>query len=401
MVEENGFERLTNVNNKGNNRLGKNILVSFLSGVIGASLVIGICFGAPKIRTQLLDNNTEPVQSSKIETVSNNSTQNLSAVSLQNYSDTAIGVAEKVLPSIVGIEIEYGVNSYFGTSKATATGSGIIISEEGHILTNNHVVSSEETSSNNFYQVTEAKSIKVKLYNDETLYDATIVGKDDVTDLAVIKIEKTGLIAAEIGNSDSIKVGEFVMAVGNPQGLSTSVSSGIVSAVNREITTENQKYTVIQTDAAINEGNSGGALVNSKGQVIGVNTLKLSGTGIEGIGFAIPINSTTDIAKQLIEHNKVIRPYIGIVGMDLDEKTAKRYNLVEGVYVKSVEDFTAAQKSGIKAGDVIVELEGKKITSVEELNSVKFEHKIGDTLKLKIFRNGEYNDIDLTLEEQP
>ena len=399
-MEGNEFSDFKSVSrSKKNYGYGKLVIISLISGIVGGSLAIGICFGVPKIKNQLLNDNEVPIQSTKLETSS--VTQNLTAVSLQNYSDTAMNVAEKVLPSIVGIEIEYNVNSYFGASKATASGSGIIISEDGYILTNNHVVSSEDTSSNYFYQVTEAKSIKVKLYNDETLYDATIVGKDDVTDLAVIKIDKSGLIAAEIGGSDSVKVGEFVMAVGNPQGLSTSVSSGIVSAVNREITAENQKYTVIQTDAAINEGNSGGALVNSKGQVIGVNTLKLSGTGIEGLGFAIPINSTTDIAKQLIEYNKVIRPYIGIEGIALDERTADRYNLVQGVYVRTVEDFTAAQKSGIKSGDVITEIEGKTVTSVEEINNIKFDHKIGDILKLKVYRDGQYKDIELTLEEQP
>ena len=188
-MEDNGFSNFKNVNsNSKNYGFGKLVIISLISGIVGGSLVIGTCLGVPKIRTQLFNNNVT-TESQKSE--SNNVTQNLTAVSLQNYSDTAINVAEKVLPSIVGIEIEYGVNSYFGTSKATASGSGIIISEDGNILTNNHVVSSENTSSNNFYQVTEAKSIKVKLYNDDTLYDATIVGKDDVTDLAVIKIEKT------------------------------------------------------------------------------------------------------------------------------------------------------------------------------------------------------------------
>lgn len=385
------------------NSLIQTVGVTLISGCVGASLVIGTFLCVPQLRTKLFDNNeteiTEKMQ--KVDQNSSNIEQNLTAISLQEYSDTAVGVAAKVLPSIVGIKIEYNVNSYFGKGTATATGSGIIISEDGNILTNNHVVSSEASNSGNYYQVTEAKSIKVKLYNDETLYDATIVGKDDITDLAVIKIDKTGLVAAEIGDSDSVKVGEFAMAIGNPQGLSTSVTCGIISAVNREITADSQKYTVIQTDAAINSGNSGGALVNSKGQVIGVNTLKLSGTGVEGIGFAIPMNSTTDIVKQLIEHNKVLRPYIGIEGISLNEKTAERYNLVEGVYVRTVEDFTAAQKAGVKSGDVITEIDGKKVTSVDEINNIKLEHKIGDLLTLKIYRNKEYKTIELALEEQP
>ena len=170
----------------------------------------------------------------------------------------------------------------------------------------------------------------------------------------------------------------------------------------REVTdSDGKKFTLIQTDAAINSGNSGGALVNGEGKVIGINTLKLSGTGIEGMGFAIPINSTTDITSQLIQYSKVKRPYIGISGVDLDEKTAKVYNLVVGVYVKSIEDFSAAEKAGVKVGDVIVEADGKKITSMNELNEIKNSHKIGDELKIKVNRNNKTEELTLTLGEQP
>jgi serine protease Do len=283
---------------------------------------------------------------------------------------------------------------------ATATGSGIIISEDGYILTNNHIVAT--TSSESYYEVSEATKVTVTLFNDETEYEAKIVGKDEQTDLAVIKIEKNGLSKAEFADSDSIKVGEFAMAVGNPLGMQSSVTCGIISAVNREVTdSEGKKFTLIQTDASINSGNSGGALVNSEGKVIGINTLKLSGTGIEGMGFAIPINSTTDITSQLIQYSKVKRPYIGITGLDLNEQMAKTYKLVVGVYVKSVEDFSAAEKAGIKAGDVIVEAEGKKITKMDELNEIKNSHKIGDEIKIKVNRNGEEKELTVTLGEQP
>ena len=192
------------------------------------------------------------------------------------------------------------------------------------------------------------------------------------------------------------------MAVGNPLGMQSSITCGVVSAVNREVTdSDGKKFTLIQTDAAINSGNSGGALVNGEGKVIGINTLKLSGTGIEGMGFAIPINSTTDITSQLIQYSKVKRPYIGISGVDLDEKTAKVYNLVVGVYVKSIEDFSSAEKAGVKVGDVIVEADGKKITSMNELNEIKNSHKIGDELKIKVNRNNKTEELTLTLGEQP
>ena len=240
------------------------------------------------------------------------------------------------------------------------------------------------------------------MFNDDTEYEAKIVGKDEQTDLAVIKIEKTGLPKAEFADSDNIKVGEFAMAVGNPLGMQSSITCGVVSAVNREVTdSEGKQFTLIQTDAAINSGNSGGALVNSEGKVIGINTLKLSGTGIEGMGFAIPINSTTDITSQLIQYSKVKRPYIGISGMDLNEQTAKANNLVVGVYVKSIEDFSAGEKAGIKIGDVIIEADGQKITKMDELNKIKNSHKIGDEMKIKVNRNGQEKDLTITLGEQP
>ena len=384
---------------------GKTVILPFVSGVVGCSVVLGTCFGVPSIRSKLINN-----FSSNISTSNSSSTQSngyVTQTSLSNYSDTAVYAANKILPSIVGIKIEYTVNtqSFFGrssSSTATASGSGIIISDDGYILTNNHVVSSSTSESNSYYQITDAGKVTVTLFGDETEYEAKIVGQDEQTDLAVIKIEKTGLTKAEFADSDSVKVGEFAMAVGNPVNMNSTVTTGIISAVNRKITDSDGKtYTCIQTDAAINSGNSGGALVNSEGKVIGINTLKHSGTGIEVIGFAITINSTTDITSQLIQYSKVKRPFIGISGIDLNAETAKTYNLVEGVYVKSVEDFSAAEKAGLKAGDVIIEVEGKSIKTMDELNEVKNSHKIGDELKLKINRNGTEKEITLTLGEQP
>ena len=384
---------------------GKTVILPFVSGVVGCSVVLGTCFGVPSIKSKLINN-----FSSNISTSNSSSTQSngyVTQTSLSNYSDTAVYAANKILPSIVGIKIEYTVNtqSFFGrssSSTATASGSGIIISDDGYILTNNHVVSSSTSESNSYYQITDAGKVTVTLFGDETEYEAKIVGQDEQTDLAVIKIEKTGLTKAEFADSDDVKVGEFAMAVGNPVNMTSTVTTGIVSAVNRKITDSDGKtYTCIQTDAAINSGNSGGALVNAQGKVIGINTLKLSGSGIEGIGFAIPINSTTDITSQLIQYSKVKRPFIGISGIDLDETTAKKYNLVVGIYVKSVEDFSSAEKGGLKAGDVIIEADGKSIKSMDELNEIKNSHQIGDTIKLKVNRNGSEKEITLTLGEQP
>ena len=396
---------------KSKSGFGRSVVLPFCSGVIGCVVVIGTCFGVPSIRSKILNNTSNTIINNTSSSTSSNNGY-VSQINLSNYSDTAVYAANKILPSIVGIKLEYTVNNsmlqIFGksaSSTATATGSGIIISEDGYILTNNHVVSSSTSSSNSnssYYQVSEASKLTVTLFNDDTEYEAKIVGKDEQTDLAVIKIEKTGLSKAEFADSDSIKVGEFAMAVGNPIGMQSSVTCGIVSAVNREVTdSDGKQYTLIQTDAAINSGNSGGALVNSEGKVIGINTLKLSGTGIEGMGFAIPINSTTDITSQLIQYSKVKRPYIGITGIDLNEETAKTYNLVTGVYVKSVEDFSSGEKAGIKAGDVIIEADGSKVSTMDDLNKIKNSHKIGDEMNVKVNRNGQEKKLTLSLGEQP
>ena len=373
-----------------------------MSGIVGCGVVLGTCFGIPTIRSQILN----------INHASNTNTNNINSgyvnqTSLTNYSDTSIYAANKILPSIVGIKVEYNVNSLismFGRqtqqSTATASGSGIIISDDGYILTNNHIVAT--TSSESYYEVSEATKLTVTLFNDTNEYEAKIIGTDEQTDLAVIKIEKTGLSKAEFADSDNIKVGEFAMAVGNPLGMQSSITCGVISAVNREVTdSDGKKFTLIQTDAAINSGNSGGALVNSEGNVIGINTLKLSGTGIEGMGFAIPINSTTDITYQLMQYSKVKRPYVGITGMDLNEQTAKANHLVVGIYVKSVDDFSAGEKAGIKIGDVIIEADGQKIKTMDELNKIKNAHQIGDELKIKVSRNAQEKELTIILGEQP
>ena len=384
---------------------GRGVLLPFFSGVVGCALVVGTCFGIPSIKEKIL--NTD-----NLLTINNSNSSTLNAgyvsqTSLSNYSDTSVYAANKILPSIVGIKVEYNVNSLlstFGrqtqTSTATASGSGIIISDNGYILTNNHIVAT--SSSELYYEVSEATKVIVTLFNDDTEYEAKIIGTDEQTDLAVIKIEKTGLSKAEFADSDNIKVGEFAMAVGNPLDMQSSITCGVISAVNREITdSDGKKFTLIQTDAAINSGNSGGALVNSEGKVIGINTLKLYGTGIEGMGFAIPINSTTDITSQLIQYSKVKRPYIGISGMDLNEQTAKANKLVVGIYVKSIDDFSAAEKGGLKPGDVIIEADGKKLATMDELNSIKNSHKIGDEMKIKVNRNGQEKELTIILGEQP
>ena len=385
---------------KSNGGAGSRVFVPFISGVLGASLVLGVCFGVPNIRVKLLSNssNSDISTNSSGLLESNNNTQVADFINLTEYSETAVGVANKVLPSVVGISITYNVNTIFGSSKAEASGSGIIISEDGYILTNNHVVSNQ--SSNGYYQLQEANSLKVHLYDDPTEYDATIIGTDSYSDLAVLKIEKDGLTPATRGNSNDIKVGEFAMAIGNPLGMDSSVTCGIISAVNREVTSEDgNTYVAIQTDAAINSGNSGGALVNAKGEVIGINTLKLSGNGVEGIGFAIPISTTTEIVNQLIEFQSVKRPFIGIIGTTVDQSSIEKYGFPKGVYVRTIEEGSPTANSDLKVGDIITKLNGEDVNSIEQLNRIKNTHAIGDTITLTVSRNGEELEINVTLAE--
>lgn len=384
---------------------GKTIALPFVSGIVGATLVLGICFSVPNIKNNIVGStNTVRDNNSNI----NYNNVNLDLVSLSDISDTGVAVAQKVLPSIVGISVEYSVNSLFSRNPSTATaeGSGVIISSDGYILTNNHVIdTSSSTSSSSYYEVNKASKIQVYLYNDDTPYDAKIVGTDEQTDLAVIKIDKTDLTAAELGDSDTVQVGEWCMSVGNPLGMRSTVCQGSISALNRQITdTEGKTYTVMQTDAAINEGNSGGALVNSKGQVIGINTLKASGEGVEGLGFAIPINSTKEIYSDLIQYNKVKRPYIGITGSDITEETVEAnptFDLKVGAYVRSVDDYSPAEKAGIKVGDIITQADGQTVENMDDLNEIKNSHQIGDKMNLTIYRDGSETTVELTLAEQP
>ena len=377
------------------NGFGKNVFLPFISGVVGATLVVGTCFVVPSVKEKIIN-----AKSYTTSTSAGTSSENpLNLINISDYSNTSIAVAEKVLPSVVGITVTYQVNSIFGATSGDATGSGIIISEDGYILTNNHVISSESSSS--FYAISEATDIKVNIYNDKESYKATVVGTDAYTDLAVLKIDKTGLTPAVLGNSDESKVGEYVMAIGNPLEMDYSVTTGIISAINREVQSEGTTYLAIQTDAAINSGNSGGALVNANGEVIGINTLKLSGNGVEGIGFAIPISSTTSIINQLIEFKEVKRPYIGIAGSSVDETLTKKYNIPQGIYVDEIQKDSPAEKGGLQVGDIIIKIEDTEVKSVNELNRIKNTHNIGDKITLTIIRDNQEQKVEIILTETP
>lgn len=390
---ENDFVQKFNYSKNSNRKqIATTVVASFVSAVVGGACALGVYVGLNKEPAKALE--TSKTNTGSIVETSN---PNLSQVSLTNYSDTAIYAAQKALPSMVSISVEYDVN-YMGMKKPVAgSGSGVILSEDGYILTNNHVISSADSSS--FYQISDAKSIKVKIYGDDTEYSAEIIGTDSQTDLAVLKIDKTGLTPAELGDSSSVQIGEFVLAIGNPYNLDYSVTAGIISALNREMTVENTTYNVIQADCAINSGNSGGALVNSKGEVIGITTLKLAGDGIEGVSFAIPVNETVPIYKELIEKGKISRPFVGISGIDLDEATAIRNGLTKGIYVDSVVSGSGAEDAGIMAGDVIVSFDGKDVSTMDELNAIKNTKNIGDKIEIKLYRKSELKTFTITLKE--
>lgn len=323
-------------------------------------------------------------------------------------------IVDEIMPSVVGIsstfEVEYKNTNSFSpwgwgfqtqpeTRELVGTGTGIVMTGDGYIVTNAHVVYDEE------YDAGEAKEVSV-LFSDEKEYDAKIIAFDVETDLAVLKIDASGFTPATFGNSDELRVGEIVIAVGNPLGfeLFGSVTSGIVSALNRQISINEKNMTLIQTDAAINEGNSGGPLLNSCGQVIGINSAKMSSSygkaSVEGLGFAIPINDAKTIIDDLISKGYVSgRPQIGISTVDITETYSSYLGLPMGVYVRMVAEGGAAEQAGIKEGDIIIGINDEAITTVDELNNIKNQFKAGDTVTLKIYRNGQDIDISIVLQD--
>lgn len=312
-------------------------------------------------------------------------------------------IVNKVMPSVVGVSstFEYQVSYGFGqtaTQSGTGTGTGIVMTADGYIITNAHVIYDED------YGL--AKSVSVMLV-DESEYEASIVGYDTEADIAVLKIQADNLTPAEFGNSDDLEVGELVIAIGNPLGfeLFGSVTSGIVSALNRDIDINEKQMTLIQTDAAINSGNSGGPLVNSYGQVIGINSAKMSSNygsaSVEGLGFAIPITDAKTIIDDLIQYGYVTgRPQIGITGEDITESMASYYQVPVGVYVRFMDSEGAAAKAGVQIGDIIVAINDVPVTTTDELNSEKANYKAGDTVKLTVSRNNENIDINVVLQEK-
>lgn len=293
--------------------------------------------------------------------------------------------------STVGITTSVTTNYWGFQTTSAASGSGFILTDDGYIITNYHVIENSD-------------SITVSLY-DGTAYDAELVGYDESNDIAVLKVDAEDLTPVVVGDSDSLNVGDSVIAIGNPLGeLTFSLTSGAVSALDREITLAgNVTMDLIQTDCAINSGNSGGALFNLYGEVIGVTNAKYSGSGsgasIDNIGFAIPINHVKGIVESIIEKGYIVKPYIGVSVMDVSRET-QSYGLPEGASVKGIEEESPAAEAGLKENDIITAVNGTKISGSKELVDVVGDASTGDELILTVYRQGESLEVKVTVGEQ-
>ena len=346
------------------------VIVAILGGAIGAG---GVYYAFKNsIPVSTLENNS-------------NTSVNPPAFKGEDGELTVPQVVEKVTPAVVGVSTKSLVrDQFFNVKEQEGLGSGFIINEDGYVVTNYHVING-------------AQEVKV-IFSDGKEVNAKVVNYDAERDIAVIKItddvKMPGI--AQLGDSSTVKAGEEVIAIGNPLGkeFSSTVTKGIVSSPNRKMKTENGNVLdYIQTDAAINPGNSGGPLINSKGEVIGINTAKKVGEDIEGIGFAIPIN---EVKTRIGSLSKPILK-LGITARTVTPELAKENKLEEGVYVVGVQEFSPAEKAGLKIGDLIVEFGGKRVKTLEELNQVKSQYNDGDSVPVEIIRDGKKVNLNLTL----
>ncbi len=370
----------------------KQLLAGFLAGVVFTTCVSAASIGGflalsrgelpwsrnAQTASSVLEN--APAVITQIPAQSSSSINSGKAVTAVVGSGTLSipEIAEKMKNSVVGIS----TSSIYGTS----TGTGIIYSSDGTIITNAHVISG-------------GRSITVTM-PDGTTYEAVVVGSDAKSDLAVIKISASGLAAAAFGNSNNLVVGETAVAIGNPLGLefAGSVTAGVISALNREVDVDGRYMTMIQTDAAINPGNSGGPLLNNRGEVVGINSVKVSSTDAEGLGFAIPISDALPIIQELISEGHVTgRPSIGISGEELSAQAAAYYNVPQGFLVRTVTSGSGAEAGGLQAGDIIIAFNGVTVKSQSELNREKDRCKAGETVTIKVFRTTNDKEIDLRI----
>ena len=354
------------------NKIITTVGIILLSGVVG--------FGAGYAGSHLSNNANVTIQQQTNKS-------NFGTVQVSDVSD----IVEKCKDSVVEITTESASsgNSIFGQYVSQGAGSGVIISKDGYIVTNNHVVSG-------------ATSLKVTT-TDGTEYDASVVGKDSQTDLAVIIVDANNLQAATLGDSDILQVGDPAIAIGNPLGeLGGTVTTGIISATDRQITIDDETMTLLQTDAAINPGNSGGGLFNADGNLIGIVNAKESSTGIEGLGFAIPITPAQDIITELMQNGSVTsRPALNVSLYDYTSNNQGQYSKYEdGCYIVQIVKNGAADKAGLKQNDRILSFDSEQIQSTSDVKNVIKKHKIGDTIKMVVERDSKKITVEITLQAQ-
>ncbi|MBQ4094966.1 MAG: trypsin-like peptidase domain-containing protein [Oscillospiraceae bacterium] len=292
-------------------------------------------------------------------------------------------IVKKVSPSVVGVSTIL--------NGGTASGTGFIISEDGYIVTNYHVIEGAQAVSVSLLQSEDGEEIP-----------AQIIGGDEQTDIAVLKIDKTDCVPVTLGKSSELIVGELAITIGNPLGseLSGTVTAGIISALNRKLTIEGREMNLIQTDASINSGNSGGPLINSYGQVVGITSAKVATAYGEGLGFAIPIDEALPIISDLIEHGYVKgRPIVGITGETISDIYAQYYDIPRGFIVREVVKNGPADKAGVQVGDIVIGIEGTLIENMDEFNEIKKNYKAGDTITISVYRNEKIVDLEITLAE--
>ncbi len=354
-------------------------VLSAINGVSPAILLKGSAAVGEQATGEQQDIESETTAESEINAGESGEEGEGRELLLEEFDSAISKVVEEIAPSVVNIRVIVTVQDIFGQMREEeGVGSGVIYTADGYIITNNHVASG-------------AEELIVTLY-DGSEYPAELVGTDENTDVAVIKIEANNLKAAGFTSIDNAEVGDLVIAVGSPFGLQQTVTVGVISAKGRAVGSEETfpMVNLVQTDAAINQGNSGGPLVNSVGQVIGINTLRASA----GIGFAIPSDTVVNIAEQIIEFGKARIPFIGV---EMGENKTD----VVGVYITDVIKGYPAEEAGMKAGDIIVQFDGVKVQNPLDLLAQILRHKVGDLVNIKIYRDGEYLNITLELVENP
>jgi len=369
-------------------RLGLKIVAlalacALLGGAVGGGIVWGISRGS--VHETQVNVSSRPATEVVVHTVDGQ----------KQLTDAELYAAN--VNSVVSISVTgtAGTNFFGQPTQTASAGSGFVLTKDGYIATNYHVVQKAET-------------VTVTMYNGDS-YDAKYIGGDKEYDIAVIKVEATDLKPVTLGDSDTLNVGDHVLAIGNPLGeLTFSMSGGMVSSVDRAINVDGTPFNMIQTDASINSGNSGGPLFNSYGEVIGIVSAKYSssgsGTSVEGLGFAIPMNDVFAMIEDIMTNGYITnKPYLGITGGTLTEQMAAqyRYNITEGVFVYSVEEGGAAQKAGLQMGDVIVKVGDSKISSMEDLTVVKKQYSAGDSVILTIYRANAEMTVELTWDAVP